>query len=163
MCFWTEQKQHEQRWLFCRGYISELCGVITYMKLYIFVVCKANFKEDNQDWVSVCLCLSLASDSSETIKVIIIKFGTVTASDMIMHHVLIILTLTFIQGHRYYTKYSIISKSVQAMSIMFAVKRVWLKVYLFLVWWPWPSRLHLCLKLDKRFNLYFNSNISENI
>ena len=50
----------------------------------------------------VCLsvCLSLASDSSETIKVIIIiKRGMLTASDMRMHHVLSILTLTFIQGH----------------------------------------------------------------
>ena len=38
-------------------------------------------------YVCVCVCVSLASDPSETIKVIIIKFGTVTASDMIMHHV----------------------------------------------------------------------------
>ena len=38
---------------------------------------------------SVCVCPS-HSDSSETIKVIIITFGTVTASDMIMHQVLII-------------------------------------------------------------------------
>ena len=45
----------------------------------------------------VSVCVSLASDSSETIAVIIIKFGTVTASDMIMHHVFIVLTLT--QGH----------------------------------------------------------------
>ena len=49
--------------------------------------------------VCLCVCLSLASDPSETIKVIIIKLGTVTASGMIMHRVLIILTLTFIQGH----------------------------------------------------------------
>ena len=35
-------------------------------------------------------CLSLASDSSETVKVTIIKLGTVTASDMRMYHVLII-------------------------------------------------------------------------
>ena len=50
--------------------------------------------------VSVCVCVSLASDSSETIEVIIIiKLGTVTASDMVMHHVLMILTLAFIQGH----------------------------------------------------------------
>ena len=47
----------------------------------------------------MCLCMSLASDSSETIEVIIIKLGTVTALTMVMHHVLIILTLTFIQGH----------------------------------------------------------------
>ena len=39
--------------------------------------------------VYVCLsvCVSLASDSSETIHVIIVKLGTVTGSDMIMHHV----------------------------------------------------------------------------
>ena len=51
--------------------------------------------------LSVCLtvCVSLASDSLETIEVIIIKHGTVTASDMRMHHMLIMLTLTFIQGH----------------------------------------------------------------
>ena len=48
----------------------------------------------------MCVCLSLASHSSETTEVIIIiKLGTVTASDMLMHHVLIILTLTFMQGH----------------------------------------------------------------
>ena len=49
--------------------------------------------------VCVCVCVSLASDSLETIKVIIIKLGTVTASDVRMHHVLIILTMTFIPGH----------------------------------------------------------------
>ena len=32
--------------------------------------------------VYLCACVSLASDSSKTIKVIIIKLGTVTASDM---------------------------------------------------------------------------------
>ena len=50
----------------------------------------------------MCLsaCLSLVSDFSDIIEVIIIiKLGTVTASDTRMHHVLIILTLTFIQGH----------------------------------------------------------------
>ena len=50
--------------------------------------------------VCVCVCVSLASDSSQTVKAItIIKLGTVTPSDMRMHHVLIVLTLTFIQGH----------------------------------------------------------------
>ena len=44
------------------------------------------------------MCLFLASDSSKTIEVIIIKLGTVTASDMRRHHVLIMLTLTFVQG-----------------------------------------------------------------
>ena len=47
------------------------------------------------------VCVSLTSDSSKTIKVIIIKLGMVTASDMVMHHVLIILTVTFteLQGY----------------------------------------------------------------
>ena len=50
--------------------------------------------------LSVYVCLSLASDSSETMEVIIITaLGTVTASDMRMHHVLIMLTLTFTKGH----------------------------------------------------------------
>ena len=49
----------------------------------------------------VCVYLSLASDASETIEleVIITKLGTVTATDTRMHHMWIILTLTFIQGH----------------------------------------------------------------
>ena len=47
------------------------------------------------------VCVSPASDSSETIEVIIIKLGMVTSSDMVMHHVLIILILTCIQGHSY--------------------------------------------------------------
>ena len=61
------------------------------------------------------MCVSLTNDSSETIEVII-KLDTVTASDMLMHHVFIVLaltflikvyitiaslvTLTFIQGHK---------------------------------------------------------------
>ena len=50
--------------------------------------------------LSVCMsvCVSIVSDSSETIEVIT-KLGMATASDMGMHHVSIILTLTFIQGH----------------------------------------------------------------
>ena len=49
--------------------------------------------------MSVSVCLTLASDCSETIEVItiIIKLGTVTASDTRMHHAIIILTLTFNQ------------------------------------------------------------------
>ena len=45
------------------------------------------------------MCVSLASDSSEAVEVIILKLGIVTASDMKMHHVLIMLILTFIEGH----------------------------------------------------------------
>ena len=44
------------------------------------------------------MCLSLTSDPLETIH-IISKLNTVFASDMIMHHMLIILTSTFIHGH----------------------------------------------------------------
>ena len=78
-------------------------------------------------------CVSLASDSSETIEVIIVELGTVTASYMRMHHVLIVLTLTFIQGHparnRENTKCLIISDTIQAMLITCAVKTVRLMVY----------------------------------
>ena len=48
--------------------------------------------------LSVCLCLSLASDSSETVNAKIIKIGMVTASDMKMHHVSNVLTSILIQG-----------------------------------------------------------------
>ena len=47
----------------------------------------------------VSVGVSLADDSSETIEVVIIKLSMVTASDMVVHRVLIILTLTHIQGH----------------------------------------------------------------
>ena len=49
--------------------------------------------------VCVCVCVFLLSDFSETIEVTIVTFGTVTASDMSMHHVLMILTLTLIHRH----------------------------------------------------------------
>ena len=69
---------------------------------------------------------SLASDSSETIDVIIITLSIVTASDMVMHHVLIILTLTFIESHMdliiKIRKCSIISHTVQAIPITVAAK-----------------------------------------
>ena len=39
----------------------------------------------------MCVCVSLTSDSSETIEVIIIKLGMVTTSDMLMHDVLVIM------------------------------------------------------------------------
>ena len=55
------------------------------------------------------VCLSLASDSLETVEVIIVKLCTMSTSDMRMLHVfartsnilldLIILTLSFILGH----------------------------------------------------------------
>ena len=74
------------------------------------------------------MCLSPASDSSETIEGIIIKLGTVTASDMIMHRDLIIVTLTLIQGHTNLNLENneclIISETIPAMPIKFAVKIV---------------------------------------
>ena len=73
--------------------------------------------------VCVCVCVCLASDSSETVE--FIKLGTVSASDMGMHQVLIILTLTFIQGHtdlnHENTNCLIISETVQAMPITLAL------------------------------------------
>ena len=45
------------------------------------------------------MCLSLACDSSTIATAIIIKLDTVTAADMRMHQVLIILTTIFMQGH----------------------------------------------------------------
>ena len=48
---------------------------------------------------AVSVCLSLESDPLETIEVVIIKFGTVTASDLRLHFVLITMTFTLFQGH----------------------------------------------------------------
>ena len=52
--------------------------------------------------VCVCACMRACACPSQVIPrklEIIVKLGTVTASGMRMRHVLIILTLTFIQGH----------------------------------------------------------------
>ena len=82
--------------------------------------------------VCVCVCPSQAIPGPKTIEVIIIKVGRANASDMVMYHVLIILTLNFIQGHTYVNhenhKCSIISERVQAIFIKFAAKMVRLKV-----------------------------------
>ena len=89
-----------------------------------------------------------------------------TASDMRMRHVLIILTLTFIQSHmdlsrKKNNKCSIISETAQAIPIKFTVKIVRLKVYMTIA-----SSMTLtfiqgrkCLKLD----YFLSSNISDNI
>ena len=73
--------------------------------------------------MSLCMsvCLSLASNfRKETVKGIIIKLGSETASDKGMHDVLIVLTLTFTQGHTYLNhennKCSIISETVSQQS-----------------------------------------------
>ena len=78
-------------------------------------------------------CVSLASDTAETIEDTIIKFGAMIASDMGFYHVLIKLSLTFIQG---YTELNaenneclIISKTIQAMPMTSAVKIAWLTDY----------------------------------
>ena len=85
-------------------------GILTFLKAYLrhkfscfqrlSTLNKFKSKTDDPKSMCVCMCLSLASDSSETIEVTIIKLGTVTASEIRMHHVLIMLTLTF-QGHTY--------------------------------------------------------------
>ena len=76
------------------------------------------------------VCVALASDSSETVEVSI-KLGMVPASDMIMHHVSLILTLTVIPGHTRVNhennKYWIISETVKAIPIKCAVR---VKVYI---------------------------------
>ena len=103
------------------------------------------------------MCLSVASDSSETVKVIIITLGRVTASDM--HHAFIILTLTFIQGHadlnRENLKRSIMSETVQAMPIVLAVNIVRQKVSIMFShssdYLAPHSRSQLLLILDKCF------------
>ena len=81
-----------------------------------------------------CACVSLGSDSSETVEVNIVKLGTVTASFTRMHHVLILLTLPFIQGHtdrhHEHNKGSIMSDTIQAMPTTFAVQIVRLKVHM---------------------------------
>ena len=80
--------------------------------------------------MSVCRCLSIASRNfiSQTIDEIAITIDTVTASVTRMHHVLIMLTLTFIQGHtdlkHENNKCSISSETVQAVPIKFAVQIV---------------------------------------
>ena len=114
-------------------------------------------KIDEAKGLSVCLCAcpsqaiprKLLFMSSSSI------FGTVAATDMRMHHVLILLTLTFIQGHMYpnkNNKCSVILETVQAMPITFAVRIVWGKVYISFSQsddLALHSRSQLCLKLYK--------------
>ena len=78
------------------------------------------------------MCVSLTSDSSEIFEVIIVKLSTLIASVMGMHHVLVILTLAFIQGHtdrnHENNKGLIISETIHDLPIKFSVKIVRLKV-----------------------------------
>ena len=120
--------------------------------------------------VCLCVCLSFANDSSEPVEAIIIKLSTATASDMMMHHVLIILALTFIQDHtdinRENSKCSIISETVQTMPVNFAVMIVRLKIDVIFSQsddLALHSRSRLRLKLDKRLNLNHSSHVSGSI
>ena len=101
--------------------------------------------------VSVCMS-RLASDSSETVEVTSVKRGTVTASDMLMHHVLIIFTLTFIQRHTDLShennKGLIISEAIQAMTIKTVVKIVRLYDHFQSDDLDFHSRSQVRLKLD---------------
>ena len=109
------------------------------------------------------VCVFLASDSSETVEVIIVKLGMVAASVLRMHHVLII--LTFIQGHTYRihenNKCLIISETIQGMPIKFALQIVLLKVYMTIAS---PLTLtfiqgHKCV--SDKVNYFLTCNISD--
>ena len=66
--------------------------------LFLFLVVNKTSKNLKID-EAVSVCLYFASDSADTVEVIIIQLSTVTGSDMIMYHVLIISTWTCIKGH----------------------------------------------------------------
>ena len=103
--------------------------------LSVLFVCKSNFVS-----VCVCICLSLASDSSETVKVIIIEFGTVTASDMIIHHVNYIDLGLHSRSHRYNILNIWYFRKCSSNAHHICCENSPTKgLYnLFLVWWPWP-------------------------
>ena len=83
------------------------------------------------------MCVCVCVPRKQFLQVIIVKLGTVTASDMRMRHVLIIFTLTCIQGNTDLNhdnnKCLIISETTQAIPIKFAVKIVRLKVNMTIV------------------------------
>ena len=86
---------------------------------------------------------------------------------MLMHHMLIILTLTFIQGrtdlNHENNKWLIISEAVQAIPIRFAVKIVQLNVFI-IVSQSDDLALHSRSQLHLRLlNVYYNSHISDSI
>ena len=100
----------------------------------------------------MCACVSIASDSSETIEVSITKLGMVTASDMAIYHVFILLNLTLIQGHidlnHENHTFWIISDTVQAIHIKFAVNIIRLKRYIL---FSQPDDLSLRSRSQVRF------------
>ena len=113
---------------------------------------------DRRPRVKVSVCLFVCPSQAIPRKVVIIKLGKVTDKDMRMHHVLIVLTLIFLQGHTYVNlennKCSIISGTVQAIPINFAVKIVQVKVYIFFCQSDecyLHSRSQLRLRLDNWF------------
>ena len=127
------------------------------------IFCTSNFNVDDSNLsvcLSVCVCPSQAIPRN--LLVTIVKLGTVNASDMPMHHLSIILTLTFIQDlNNERKKSSIISEIVQAIPIKCAVATVRLKVYLTIA-----SQMtlifilaHKCITLD----YFLTCNISDNI
>ena len=119
--------------------------------------------------MSTCLSACLSVSHSQAIprkrlmKVIIIKIGTVTISDMGMHNLLtiiIILTLTFIQGRTYLNNVTVnirlFQKRFQAMPIKFALKIVRLKVYILILASPMALTFpqgHNCVSNFTNLNL----------
>ena len=93
------------------------------LSVFVFKVGYAFGKVSDRRGKSLSVCLSVCV-SLGTIEVIIFKL----VSDMVMHQVLIIWTLTFIQRHTYLNyendKCSIISDTLQAIPIKFTVQIV---------------------------------------
>ena len=115
--------------------------------------------------VCVCVCVCVCLPCKRSSETIIIKLRTVSASDMSMHHLLTILTLTFIQcrtdlNHEN-SKGLINSETIEEMPINFAVKIVQLKDYIWPlpVWWPWPFKATSV----SQTKLLITCNISDNI
>ena len=87
--------------------------------------------------------------------------GMVTASNIVMHHMLIILTLTFIQGHTYRNhsnnKCLIDSETLKAIPTTFCCEDS--LDNLFSVQWPCSSpRVTTSSQTWQMLNLYYNSH-----
>ena len=123
---------------------------------YSFFVCKvvsnfANFEEEKRDRVcfSVCLRVCVCVSPSQAIPRKLFKSSSSRLDTLAVwvtrtHRVLIILTLTFIQGHadinHEHNTCLIISETIQAMPcITFAVNIVRVKAYIIIIFsvrWP---------------------------
>ena len=114
-CEWTGQISSVSLWKSLWYLIDEAKVCLTVCVSVQLIIIIMNFNRRNSHG-------SHGSKRRKTINVIIIKLSvpTVTASYMRMHHVLIILTLTFIQGHTYLdhenNKCSIISEATWSNS-----------------------------------------------